>query len=156
MYVNVSGRKQICKARIQSQLNFSILRTFIWLKAVFSLHQVASKVKHFFRVYSMNRHKMTTLTPSYHAENYSPDDNRFDLRPFLYNTSWSWQFRCIDKEVSAVYFLYRFVFKALAMGQAQLQWTSSKSPLAFRIIVLNRNKCDWSFHITVRLRILWF
>ena len=28
--------------------------------------------------------KMTTLTPSYHAEQYSPDDNRFDLRPFLY------------------------------------------------------------------------
>nr|XP_054491493.1 glutamine-dependent NAD(+) synthetase isoform X3 [Agelaius phoeniceus] len=62
--------------------------------------EVASKVKHFFRMYSVNRHKMTTLTPSYHAENYSPDDNRFDLRPFLYNTSWSWQFRCIDKQVS--------------------------------------------------------
>eukprot|EP00179_Madagascaria_erythrocladioides_P029989 CAMPEP_0198331912 /NCGR_PEP_ID=MMETSP1450-20131203/17916_1 /TAXON_ID=753684 ORGANISM="Madagascaria erythrocladiodes, Strain CCMP3234" /NCGR_SAMPLE_ID=MMETSP1450 /ASSEMBLY_ACC=CAM_ASM_001115 /LENGTH=30 /DNA_ID= /DNA_START= /DNA_END= /DNA_ORIENTATION= len=28
---------------------------------------------------------MTTLTPSYHAENYSPEDNRFDLRQFLYN-----------------------------------------------------------------------
>ena len=27
---------------------------------------------------------MTTLTPSYHAEQYSPDDNRYDLRPFLY------------------------------------------------------------------------
>jgi len=25
------------------------------------------------------------LTPSYHAENYSPDDNRFDHRQFLYN-----------------------------------------------------------------------
>ncbi|NWZ92335.1 NADE synthetase, partial [Nesospiza acunhae] len=62
--------------------------------------EVASKVKHFFRMYSVNRHKMTTLTPSYHAENYSPDDNRFDLRPFLYNTSWSWQFRCIDKQVN--------------------------------------------------------
>lgn len=42
---------------------------------------------------------MTTVTPSYHAESYSPDDNRFDLRPFLYNTHWSWQFRCIDQEV---------------------------------------------------------
>lgn len=62
--------------------------------------EVASKVKHFFRTYSQNRHKMTTLTPSYHAENYSPDDNRFDLRPFLYNTTWSWQFRCIDNQVS--------------------------------------------------------
>uniref|UniRef100_A0A6I8S685 Glutamine-dependent NAD(+) synthetase n=1 Tax=Xenopus tropicalis TaxID=8364 RepID=A0A6I8S685_XENTR len=62
--------------------------------------QVADKVKHFFRTYSINRHKMTTLTPAYHAESYSPDDNRFDLRPFLYNTAWNWQFRCIDNEVS--------------------------------------------------------
>lgn len=61
--------------------------------------QVAQKVKHFFRMYSVNRHKMTTITPSYHAETYSPDDNRFDLRPFLYNTRWTWQFRCIDTQV---------------------------------------------------------
>lgn len=47
----------------------------------------------------MNRHKMTTVTPAYHAESYSPDDNRFDLRPFLYNTRWTWQFRCIDNQV---------------------------------------------------------
>ncbi|XP_014651299.1 PREDICTED: glutamine-dependent NAD(+) synthetase isoform X2 [Ceratotherium simum simum] len=61
--------------------------------------QVADKVKRFFSKYSLNRHKMTTLTPAYHAENYSPDDNRFDLRPFLYNTGWPWQFRCIDNQV---------------------------------------------------------
>ncbi|XP_021258369.1 glutamine-dependent NAD(+) synthetase isoform X2 [Numida meleagris] len=71
----------------------------LW-KEICTPREVASKVKHFFRMYSVNRHKMTTLTPSYHAENYSPDDNRFDLRPFLYNTTWSWQFRCIDKQVS--------------------------------------------------------
>ena len=47
--------------------------------------QVAAKVKRFFFYYAINRHKMTTLTPSYHAESYSPDDNRFDHRPFLYN-----------------------------------------------------------------------
>ncbi|XP_043932891.1 glutamine-dependent NAD(+) synthetase [Protopterus annectens] len=64
--------------------------------------EVANKVKHFFRMYSINRHKMTILTPAYHAENYSPDDNRFDLRPFLYNSSWPWQFRCIDAEVSKI------------------------------------------------------
>lgn len=58
-------------------------------------------MKHFFWMYSANRHKMTTLTPAYHAESYSPDDNRFDLRPFLYNTRWSWQFRCIDSQVGA-------------------------------------------------------
>ena len=37
---------------------------------------IADKVKHFFRCYAINRHKMTVLTPSYHAESYSPDDNR--------------------------------------------------------------------------------
>ncbi|KAF7645160.1 hypothetical protein LDENG_00208730, partial [Lucifuga dentata] len=69
-------------------------------KELLSPAEVAQKVKHFFRMYSVNRHKMTTATPSYHAESYSPDDNRFDLRPFLYNTRWSWQFRCIDNQVS--------------------------------------------------------
>jgi len=41
---------------------------------------VAEKVKHFFKYYAINRHKMTTLTPALHAENYSIDDNRFDHR----------------------------------------------------------------------------
>ncbi|MBW0480032.1 hypothetical protein O181_019747 [Austropuccinia psidii MF-1] len=58
--------------------------------------EVAEKVKHFFSQYAKNRHKMTTLTPSYHAEAYSPDDNRFDLRPFLYPVKFLWQFRKID------------------------------------------------------------
>jgi len=53
--------------------------------------QVADKVKRFFLYYSINRHKMTTITPSYHAEVYSPDDNRFDQRQFLYDASWDWQ-----------------------------------------------------------------
>ncbi|CAI5492075.1 unnamed protein product [Closterium sp. Naga37s-1] len=62
--------------------------------------EVAGKVKAFFRFYSINRHKMTTLTPSYHAENYSPEDNRFDLRQFLYNVAWPWQFKQIDQLVA--------------------------------------------------------
>lgn len=61
--------------------------------------QVASQVKRFFFFYSVNRHKLTVLTPSYHAENYSPDDNRFDLRQFLYNVTWSRQFNTIDELV---------------------------------------------------------
>ncbi|MCZ6675635.1 MAG: NAD(+) synthase [Candidatus Poribacteria bacterium] len=59
-------------------------------------HEVADKVKRFFYYYSVNRHKMTTLTPAYHAESYSPEDNRFDLRQFLYNVRWAWQFRRMD------------------------------------------------------------
>ena len=44
---------------------------------------------------------MTTLTPSYHAENYSPDDNRFDLRPFLQPAAFDAQFAAIDAAVAA-------------------------------------------------------
>ncbi|XP_042218889.1 glutamine-dependent NAD(+) synthetase-like isoform X2 [Homarus americanus] len=61
--------------------------------------EVAEKVKVFFRFYSVNRHKMTVLTPAYHAETYSPDDHRFDHRQFLYNYRWLWQFRAIDRAV---------------------------------------------------------
>ncbi|TDL23905.1 glutamine-dependent NAD synthetase with GAT domain-containing protein [Rickenella mellea] len=64
--------------------------------------QIAEKVKHFFFEYARNRHKMTTLTPSYHAESYSPDDNRFDLRPFLYPSRFPFQFRKIDEVAARV------------------------------------------------------
>lgn len=64
--------------------------------------EVADKVKHFFRCYAIHRHKMTILTPSYHAESYSPDDNRFDHRPFLYRANWSWQFKAIDDELERI------------------------------------------------------
>ena len=63
--------------------------------------KVAQKVKDFFFYNAMNRHKMTTLTPSYHAENYSPDDNRFDLRPFLQPLAFERQFAAIDDAVAA-------------------------------------------------------
>ena len=59
--------------------------------------EVAARVKAFWAPHAANRHKATTLTPSYHAEGYSPDDNRFDLRPFLYRSAWPWQFRRIDR-----------------------------------------------------------
>ena len=58
---------------------------------------IAEKVKRFFYYYSINRHKLTVLTPSFHAEGYAPDDNRFDLRQFLYNARWTTQFNDIDE-----------------------------------------------------------
>ncbi|KAH7151785.1 carbon-nitrogen hydrolase [Dactylonectria estremocensis] len=65
--------------------------------------EVAHKVKLFFHFYAINRHKMTTLTPSLHCNDYSPDDNRFDLRPFLYPPFWkSWSFKKIDKELAKI------------------------------------------------------
>ncbi|XP_057173238.1 glutamine-dependent NAD(+) synthetase isoform X8 [Ursus arctos] len=91
--LSIYGRlRKIAKAGPYSM--FCRLLT-MW-KDVCPPRQVADRVRHFFSKYSMNRHKMTTLTPAYHAESYSPDDNRFDLRPFLYHTSWPWQFRCIE------------------------------------------------------------
>lgn len=62
--------------------------------------QIAEKVKRFFFFYAINRHKQTVLTPSYHAEQYSPDDNRFDLRPFLINPRFPWAEKKIDEFVS--------------------------------------------------------
>ena len=45
------------------------------------------------------------ITPAYHAESYSPDDNRFDLRPFLYNVQWAWQFAAIDQKVEILLYM---------------------------------------------------
>lgn len=67
-----------------------------------SARSIAARVKHFFVYYGLNRHKSTVLTPSYHAESYSPDDNRYDHRPFLYNSAWSWQFAEIDRRVAEI------------------------------------------------------
>ncbi|THH10944.1 hypothetical protein EW146_g8214 [Bondarzewia mesenterica] len=64
--------------------------------------QIAEKVKLFYFEYARNRHKMTTMTPAYHAESYSPDDNRFDLRPFLYPSRFPWQFKKIDDVADAL------------------------------------------------------
>jgi NAD+ synthase (glutamine-hydrolysing) len=36
---------------------------------------------------------------SLNLQSYSPDDNRFDHRQFLYNTRWPYQFRKIDELV---------------------------------------------------------
>ncbi|KAG5518693.1 hypothetical protein PMAC_002662 [Pneumocystis sp. 'macacae'] len=63
---------------------------------------IAEKVKRLWFYYSVNRHKMTTLTPACHTGPCSLDDNRYDLRPFLYNIKWSWQFKRIDDELKTL------------------------------------------------------
>ena len=35
--------------------------------------QIGEKVKYFFKMYAINRHKTTVLTPSYHAGVYESD-----------------------------------------------------------------------------------
>ncbi|GFF62319.1 glutamine-dependent NAD(+) synthetase [Aspergillus udagawae] len=63
-----------------------------------SPREIYEKTRHFFYHYSINRHKMTVLTPSYHAEQYSPDDNRHDLRQFLY-PPFTWAYRKMEENV---------------------------------------------------------
>lgn len=57
---------------------------------------IATKVKRFYTLHGRNRHKMNVVTPSVHVEGYSADDNRFDMRPMIYNYSWTFQFDRID------------------------------------------------------------
>ncbi|KAF2009610.1 glutamine-dependent NAD(+) synthetase with GAT domain-containing protein [Aaosphaeria arxii CBS 175.79] len=61
--------------------------------------EIANKVILFYQKYAMNRHKAVIITPSVHLSGYNPDDNRHDLRPFLYNIHWPWQFNKIRENV---------------------------------------------------------
>ena len=58
---------------------------------------ISKKVKRFYTLHGRNRHKMNVVTPSVHVEGYSADDNRFDMRPMIYNYSWQFQFQKIDE-----------------------------------------------------------
>ncbi|GAB1193041.1 hypothetical protein APSETT444_002243 [Aspergillus pseudonomiae] len=64
----------------------------------YSPREIYEKTRHFFYNYAINRHKMTVITPSYHAEQYSPDDNRHDLRQFLY-PSFTWAYKKMEDSV---------------------------------------------------------
>lgn len=65
----------------------------------FGPREIAEKVFRFYRFYAINRHKATIITPSVHLSAYNPDDNRHDLRPFLYVVNWPWQFNKIRRHV---------------------------------------------------------
>ncbi|GAB0498213.1 hypothetical protein MMPV_009554, partial [Pyropia vietnamensis] len=93
-----------------------------------SAREVAARVKFFWTAYAANRHKMTTLTPAYHAEGYSPEDNRFDLRPFLYNVRWPWQFRQMDALVAEATAAEKMAADAAAVTQRLAQEPPNGSP----------------------------
>jgi len=88
--------------KVLQQGSFSMCRSLMHKWNHLPPREVMSKVKYFHAQHYRNRHKMTTLTPSYHAEQYSPDDNRFDLRPFLYPRSFEYQDRDMEGLVSLV------------------------------------------------------
>ncbi|KDN62121.1 putative glutamine-dependent NAD(+) synthetase [Colletotrichum sublineola] len=94
--------RQVFTATPVKELGLTITqRTLrIWnTKEGYGPRQIAERVKRFFRFYSINRHKAVILTPSPHLSAYNPDDNRHDLRPFLYVVNWPWQFGKIDAHV---------------------------------------------------------
>merc|ERR1719162_570854 len=62
--------------------------------------EIARKVKLYFFYYGLHRHLMTTMPPSLHTAEHNPDDNRHDLRQFVYNCRWPRQFRMIDEELA--------------------------------------------------------
>jgi NAD+ synthase (glutamine-hydrolysing) len=64
------------------------------------LVEVAEKVKHFFKLYATNRHKVGVATQSVHLTAYNCEDSRYDLRQALFNTDWDHQYAAIDQIVA--------------------------------------------------------
>ncbi|KPI42007.1 putative glutamine-dependent NAD(+) synthetase [Cyphellophora attinorum] len=68
-----------------------------------SARAVYEKVRRFYYYFNVNRHKATILPPGLHLEEYSPEDNRYDLRPFLYPPmAGSWPIEKIEAHVQAL------------------------------------------------------
>ena len=61
--------------------------------------QLATKIKTFFTHYGENRHKTNTLPPTFLYDPECCDHNRYDVRPFMYATNFSYQFDIIDQRV---------------------------------------------------------
>jgi len=61
--------------------------------------QVYERTRFLWTYFGVNRHKQEVLTPSLHAEMYSPDSNRYDLLPFL-RPPLTWAYNKIEKVVS--------------------------------------------------------
>ncbi|KAL9038623.1 MAG: hypothetical protein Q9214_005205 [Letrouitia sp. 1 TL-2023] len=59
---------------------------------------VFERVRFLWTMFGINRHKQEILTPSLHAETYSPDSNRYDLLPFL-RPRLTWQYNKIEKTI---------------------------------------------------------
>lgn len=77
---------RLCKDRMgkpMEYINMKDMRNKFKETVVATPTILATLIERFFNWYNKNRSKMTILTPGIHATNYSPDDNRFDHRPYL-------------------------------------------------------------------------
>lgn len=61
--------------------------------------EVYHKTRFLWHCFGINRHKQEVLTPSLHAETYSPDSNRYDLLPFL-RPPLTWAYNKIERAIS--------------------------------------------------------
>ena len=94
---------RLCKDRLGKEMVFIDTVAKAKVKKVATPAMLQDLIKRFFSWYGRNRSKMTILTPGIHATNYSPDDNRFDQRPFLYpDFSTSYQMNLIDMVVKGM------------------------------------------------------
>jgi NAD+ synthase (glutamine-hydrolysing) len=75
---------RLCKDRLGKDMFFIDLKNKTKEKVRATPTILATLIERFFNWYGKNRSKMTILTPGIHATSYSPDDNRYDQRPFLY------------------------------------------------------------------------
>ncbi|OQO07665.1 hypothetical protein B0A48_07362 [Cryoendolithus antarcticus] len=86
--------------RLRKTMKLGMVGMFEQLCEDWSGHMAArkvyDKVADFMKFYAINRHKMTTMTPGLYLESYTPDDNRFDLRPFLYPVMFPFERRKIE------------------------------------------------------------
>ena len=60
-----------------------ILKVNQFIKLIF-LDKFELNLRLYLTFFSLNRHKMTIITPSLYSDIYNCDDNRYDLRQFLY------------------------------------------------------------------------
>ena len=92
----------VVMARMRKENRYGPLTMFMSCCEVWDCEpeEVARRVKRFFLLYANNRHKMTVVTPMIHMDVAGTDDNRFDLRQFLYNVSWTAQFGEIDQALA--------------------------------------------------------
>ncbi|KAJ1564065.1 glutamine-dependent NAD(+) synthetase [Nowakowskiella sp. JEL0078] len=84
---------------VDMKMTYNELSVFGRLRKVYMCgpYSMFTKLLHIWNHLTPN--ETTVLPPSYHMSSYSPDDNRFDLRPILYNSSWKYQFERIDQAV---------------------------------------------------------
>lgn len=76
--------------------NCSVISFYKTVESIFpqlTKKSLFEKVEKFFKMYSINRHKVEVLTTSLHLSSKSCSSKRFDLRPIIYENKFSYELR---------------------------------------------------------------